>query len=556
MCGAVVSPLEVGSPLVHVARTIRVMPEDPSPPTDSPPPGETPHASDSGSTPESLHERIRNLRLWADHLEARLARKTEQADEWRMRADERKRQIDELQTGSTGRIGKRVSAVLKRSVQPTKPEATETHVATQRAEVEAVLESRSDPRLHRLVHPTIRIGIATLDPPAVPPLLRRMNATFIRASSSADQVRAVDMLVTVGPDGARLAQTAEATREWIENGNPTVAVGYSMQGHASADLSDLAYFDEDDDIFGIGSKSHRSEADEKLQPTLFAISQGARSEWLASIMESVSAEILPHEQERLAATLLRQFRDGSSARAVGERFLQTAGVLVPHWRREALAVLVSKRPDFVVEATDRIAKQTYRPLRVAVGLHGAAMEAENEVRQLLAETDVPHQVSTFDGSIPQGECLNALVEAAPGDVILKIDDDDWYSPVFITDMVGALEYSGAAIVGKAAAFVRLRDGRFVLLRTKSYREVDHVVGPTITAHRWAWESVRFPNRFERVDSKFLQAARSAGLRVVSHHPWDFCVIRHDRGHSWTASDDYFLSTGSLVDLDWKDIRTG
>jgi hypothetical protein len=362
--------------------------------------------------------------------------------------------------------------------------------------------------------------------------------------------------VTIGPEGGELAQTFQTTREWMEDGNPTVAVGFPMPGHQSVDTSDLAYFDEDHDIFDTVSGSGRPDVDQNLQPTLYAISQTSPSMWLESLAGTIGAESRPAEQERMAVRHLRRLREESSARAVGERLLQASGVAVPHWRREALAALVSRRPDFVVEATDRIVEQTYRPLRIAIGLHGPAGVAEKAVRQRLAESGIPHIVSRFDASVPQGSCMNALVEDSPGDVIIKIDDDDWYSPVFIGDMMGALEFSGAAIVGKAAAFVRLRDGRFVLLRTSSYREVDHVVGPTITAHRWAWEAVRFPSRYERVDSKFLQAARSMDLRVVSHHPWDFCVIRHDRGHSWTASDDYFLSAGRPVDVDWTRICTG
>lgn len=383
-----------------------------------------------------------------------------------------------------------------------------------------------------------------------------MNTTVIRDPSAASEVRSVDLLVTVGPEGARLARTAEATVEWMRDGSPTVAIDFSMPGHPSVDVTDLAYFDEEDDVFDTGSGSHRPEIDQNLHPTLFALSQARQSEWSASITETLGAEAQLGAQERLAVGLLRRLRDESSARAVSDRFLQISGVTVPHWRREALAALVSRRPDFVVEAVDRMSQQTYRPLRIAVGLHGPAVEAEHAVRQRLEQSEIPHVVTAFAPSVPQGACLNALVEESPGDVIIKIDDDDWYSPVFVDDMMGALEFSGAAIVGKAAAFVRLRDGRFVLLRTTSYREVDHVVGPTITAHRWAWEAVRFPNRYERVDSKFLQGARSAGLRVVSHHPWDFCVIRHDRGHSWTASDDYFLSAGRPVDVDWARICTG
>jgi hypothetical protein len=509
---------------------------------------------------ESLPERFRNLRLWADHLEARLAKKTEQADTWRHRAEERNRRISELEASVRRTNRPRLRSLLKRSSRSGNPATEDTSALSQPPPQDGARvvpnERRLDTPRSRLIHPTIRLGVAAPHPVVVPPLLGRMNATIIRDPSRANEIRAVDLLVTVGLEGERLASSTEAIIQWMEDGNPTIAVDSPLRGPTNVDVAKLAYFDEEEDIFGLGTAPHRSDLDPYLQPTLYSLNQAQPSRGLAQIKEALDAESPLDQQEKRAVGLLRQLREESSARAVGERFLLASGVTVPRWRREALVALVSKRPDFVIAATERMIEQTYRPLRIAIGLHGPAAEAEREVRQHLVERELPHVVIRFDPSMPQGACLNALVEKSPGDVILKIDDDDWYSPVFISDMMGALEFSGAAIVGKAAAFVRLRDGRFVLLRPRSYQEVDHVVGPTITAHRWAWEEVRFPHRHERVDSKFLQAARTQGLRVVSHHPWDFCVIRHDRGHSWTASDDYFLSSGRPVDIDWNRICTG
>ena len=62
-----------------------------------------------------------------------------------------------------------------------------------------------------------------------------------------------------------------------------------------------------------------------------------------------------------------------------------------------------------------------------------------------------------DGELTLGDALNAGVEASRGELVTKMDDDDYYSTEHLWDLVLALEYSGADLVGKAAEFVYLEE---------------------------------------------------------------------------------------------------
>jgi hypothetical protein len=359
------------------------------------------------------------------------------------------------------------------------------------------------------------------------------------------------VLVLVGREATTLAKDWDATREWIDLHQPTVVVDGSLESVSSLDASALRYLDERQDLFDIDpSELDSSDLDPDLHPTLIRLRQRPMLTGWLDLGDS-SAD----ERERRAVAQLRQIRLNFSPSAVADRLLRIAGVVPPSWRPEALTVITSHRTDFVADAVRRLASQTYRPLRIAVSLHGEASGAERTVHTILEETDIPHMVILRDEAVTQGACLNDLVSASPGDVVLKIDDDELYSPVYVEDMLGSLDYSGASIVGKSTAFYRLRNGTHVLLGGGYYGKVGHVVGSTITARRHVWDTVRFPNRHQRVDSKFLQAASAAGFAVASQHPWDFCVIRHDR-NTWDASDDYFISTGRSVEITWSDLVTG
>src|SRR3546814_4160503 len=47
---------------------------------------------------------------------------------------------------------------------------------------------------------------------------------------------------------------------------------------------------------------------------------------------------------------------------------------------------------------------------------------------------------------------SAAAGAADGDVLLKMDDDDWYAPDVVADLLRARAYSGAELVGMPAEF--------------------------------------------------------------------------------------------------------
>lgn len=501
---------------------------------------------------EALLERIRTLRLWADHLEDLLAQRAEQVDIWRERAEARKQRIARLEERLASPTKRR--PWRNRSRTGKAADVARKDVPTPRP-IQEDVEGPGSTRSRPLIHPTVRVGVIAPESTEVPALLARMNMTRISDASSGQLVRASDVLIIIGDEGESLARESETVTEWIRQEQPVVHLSTEGTHAASLTTADLTYFDETEDVFGVQPASIGPDTDPDLEPTLHRIGASPESSRMREILAGATGEGSTAADERVVVRKLRELRATSSPQVVGERLLEVAGVTVPTWRPEALAVLLSRRSDFVIDAVKRMVSQTYRPFRVAIGLHGEAADAEREMRHILESSSIPHAIHLFDTAIPQGACLNALIASSPGDVLLKIDDDDLYSPVFVEDMVGALMYSGASIVGKASTFVRLRQGNHVLLRNGFYKEVGHVVGPTITARRSAWEVVRFPHRHERVDSKFLQAAGTSGLTIVTHHPWDFCVIRHDQGHSWTASDEYFLAAGRGVDLTWPDMQT-
>lgn len=132
-----------------------------------------------------------------------------------------------------------------------------------------------------------------------------------------------------------------------------------------------------------------------------------------------------------------------SLSSIGVRTEPSVSVLLP-----------SDRPDDVIDAARSVTRQAGVDVQLAVGLHGAHMPAglEGQLREVFPGELI---VRRFDEDLTLGAVLNELTAAADGDLVSTWDDAAWYDSRHLADLVDALEYSGAGLVGKAAEFVFL-----------------------------------------------------------------------------------------------------
>jgi spore maturation protein CgeB len=222
-------------------------------------------------------------------------------------------------------------------------------------------------------------------------------------------------------------------------------------------------------------------------------------------------------------------------------------------RRQSLSVLVStNRPGQLDHVLTTVASQTGVDPQLLILTHGfeadrAAVHARAaelglaELRLLQAGTDVV-----------LGQCLNLLAEAADGDVVTKMDDDDHYGAHYLSDQLYAMDYAGADIVGKQAHFMYLEGHDATILRfpEREHRYTDFVSGPTIMARRMLALESPFPATSLGEDTGFLRGASAAGATIYSSDRFNFVQIRRDRSdtadrHTWAATDAELFANGEV-----------
>ena len=214
-------------------------------------------------------------------------------------------------------------------------------------------------------------------------------------------------------------------------------------------------------------------------------------------------------------------------------------------RRSRVSVLLAtRRPELIEHALRQVGRQRGVDLELVLATHG--FTPDPGVTDAFRErSGMALEVLSAPAEQSFGRVLNAAATRATGDVLLKMDDDDWYGPDFVSDLLLARDYSGADVVGCPPEFmfveplwvtVRRRDA------TEQYRPV--VAGGTMMVSREAFQAVGgFRDTRKYVDANLFRALRAAGGTIYRTHGLDYLLRRRGGGHTWEPGLGYFVSRG-------------
>ncbi|WP_432930993.1 glycosyltransferase family 2 protein [Microbispora sp. CA-135349] len=215
-------------------------------------------------------------------------------------------------------------------------------------------------------------------------------------------------------------------------------------------------------------------------------------------------------------------------------------------------VMATRRPHYVGGALRQLARQRAVDFEAIVALHGFPAA---QVREAVAEFPHPITVIEAEPHAPLGTVLNLAASRASTGIVAKWDDDDWYGPEHLADLLLAMAYSGAELVGTAPEFFYLQPLHATIRRVDYSSEVwaDHVAGGTIMLGRDLFEQVGGFGPLNRgEDAHLLRAVEAAGGRVYRTHGLGY-VLRRSVGadHTWNLPLAHFLRVASNQ---WRGFR--
>lgn len=204
----------------------------------------------------------------------------------------------------------------------------------------------------------------------------------------------------------------------------------------------------------------------------------------------------------------------------------------------SVIMLTYNREALVSRAIESILAQTYRDFEFLIVDNGSTDRSGRIAEEYAAGDERIRVIHRERGNIGSGR--NAGLDAAKGDYIAFIDDDDWAEPDFLEFLLALLEENGADVAICGAAD-KVFDEKKVMTAEEAlvelmWRKKYNMAFPTKLFRRELAEDLRFPEEGSYDDIALMYKLLAGAKRVAYHGLPKYTFRRHEGNNSaWTTN---------------------
>lgn len=305
-------------------------------------------------------------------------------------------------------------------------------------------------------------------------------------------------------------------------------------------------------------------------PVISSYSMGIENFFKDIVLMSKSKE----ETDKLINTLLnnKEMRDKLAVLGIreifnhhtyGQRFntiLEKLNIENPNKTKEGVSIITcTKRPNSLKNIISNYLRQVYPIKELIIVINKDSIDIDIWKEEVKKYKDV--KIYKLPENKSLGECLNFAIELSSYPYVSKFDDDDYYAPNYLIDMINAFKYTEAGVVGKLSVYGYLESNNSLVIRYPNYEHqyVGFVAGSTLTINKEIFKIVKFPHQSHGEDTDFLMRCKNKGIKVYSTDRFNHVVIRRANisSHSWQITEKNFMKNSKLVTTtkDYKPIIT-
>ncbi len=213
----------------------------------------------------------------------------------------------------------------------------------------------------------------------------------------------------------------------------------------------------------------------------------------------------------------------------------------------SVIMLTYNRERLVSRAIESILAQTYRDFEFIIVDNGSADRSGQIADEYAARDGRVRVIHRERGNIGSGR--NAGLDAARGDTITFIDDDDWAEPDFLEFLSSLLEENGAD-VSICGAADKVFDEKKVMTAEEAlielmWRKKYNMAFPTKLFRRELVENLRFPEEGAYDDIALMYRLLAEAKRVAFHGLPKYTFYRHPGNNSAWTTDHKLLTPATL-----------
>lgn len=213
----------------------------------------------------------------------------------------------------------------------------------------------------------------------------------------------------------------------------------------------------------------------------------------------------------------------------------------------SVLMLTYNRENMVSRAVESILAQTYCDFEFVIVDNGST-DNSGKIADEYAEKDERIRViHRSRGSISAGR--NTALDAAKGDYITFIDDDDWAEPDYLEFLLDLMTENDADIAICGAADKSFDEKRIMTaeqaLIELMWRKKYNVAFPAKMFRKELWDNLRFPEETRFDDIALMYKIMAFADRVAYHGSPKYTFYRHDSNNSAWTTDHSLLDAKTL-----------